>query len=100
MEIASDKTPTRHRGDLLGLDWPIRITTQRMLGGTGYHIFRAGENFRGEIQKLVPWLLRARRSVLIADAALVPRLVLTIEPLDTVLEQEFISTVGRFLAEA
>ena len=55
---------------------------------------------RPEIRKLVPWPLRARRKVLIAEAALEPGLVLTIEPLDTVLEQEFISTVGRLLTEA
>ena len=96
----SDETPNRRRGDLHRVGWSMQITTQEMLGGTGYNIFRCGNDFRAEIEKLVPWLSRARKSVLIADAARVPFLVITIEPLDIALEQEFISTVGRFLIEA
>ncbi len=78
----------------------MRITTERMPGGTAFHIFRCGTQFRAEMGKLVPWLMRARRRVLIADASLVPRHVLTIEPLDSMLEAEFIATLGRFLVAA
>ena len=98
-DIARDGTPGRRGGDLHRLGWSVRITAQKMLGGTGYRVFRCGSNFLEEIEKLAPWLSRARQRVWIADAARTPCLVITIDPLDTVLEQEFIATVGRFLVE-
>lgn len=90
----------RHRLHIPRWGWSMRITTQKMLGGTAYRVFRCGAGFRSDMKGLAPWLLRARGRVFIADATCRPGHVLTIEPLDSVLEQEFILTVGRFFVEA
>lgn len=100
MEVTSRTTPGRISSELLRLGWSVRITTHTTISGTGYNIFRRGHNFKAEMRALMPWLRRARHFVLIPDAALAAGLAVTIEPLDTVLEEEFILTVGRFLVEA